>query len=750
MWRFIAFAALLAGCLGVAFYLKGESEKLPSEEVGLDGAEAGEPHKVSSPLDLGQTPRAPASAISPAEGMLKEPILVTGCLLSAIAEQPVGARADGKLVDNYVKLGETVEPGQTLGQMDETLARLAVNRARIKAESDAAINTALNKLIATREMFEKEKQLRAQNAGTPQDLLIKEYQMKEAQGELNKSRDEQEEARRFLAEKEYELGLLKLRSDIHGTVTKINKRPGSPVRAGEPLYEIVNLDQLWVEGLIPRESASHLRPGMRVRVEPERLEAPIRELRYHTAAITGLALSPDSRLLASTSEDGRVVVWDWQVGRPLWVGRDKNRLVEFLAVAFSPVVEEAAAGVRSYQLLVGGGDGTARLWTLRLNANGGLTDGGLKEFTAANGHTNRIHAVAFSPDGRYVVTGGADFQILLWNAGDQKLRYKVQARKGNVPAHRGFVTKLVITPDRHLVSVATDKTVKRWLLGTEAAQLVASYDGRTGDVGQLAISPDGTRALFDTADELRVLNLLDGSIEGIMYSRYGQFRNLALVGPHADVVLTTTAQGRLQLLTMPPRPEDDRFFRMGYQAGFRENSLLALTDLTCRLLPSSWTTRGLSAVLAGTQPKAAPLPRFQFVPAFPTLAATEMLPQLAVKIHPYSGLAAIPELWNLGSYELRHLKTADEAGVTTGVFAPQGGVFFTGGNDRIIRAWNLPPAMDQQDTVEAVLTYVGSQAEATTTPLVRIRAELDNAKDPARRLLPNTKVNLTIFPEAVK
>ena len=782
MWRFVGLVAAVVFLMGLVFYLKGPSDKLPTGDHG-EGNDIGEPNVVKDPLGLRGLPKSvnpvPVSALS----SLREPILVPGCTISPIAEQPIGARIDGKLQENLIKLGDRVSRGQPVGQMDETLPRLAVKVARVKAESDTAIQTATEKVKATRGLLDKEKALG--QAAAKQDLEIKEYQYREALGELQKAIEDQIEARRVLAQKMHELELHRLHSDIDGTVSKVMKRDGSAVRAGETLFEVVNTDQLWVDALMARELAAGLRPGQRVRVEPEWVQAPQRELRFHTAPVTGLAVSPDQRLLASSSEDGRVVIWDWRAGRPLWIGRNKDRLVEFLAVAFSPVVDEVSAGVRQYRLLAGGADSSARLWTLQVDALGNIND---KHVTMVElkadtgGHTGRVQALAFSPDGRYAATGGTDFQIILWNIESGKLLYKVKPGKGSGPAHRGFITALRIAdtvedkgqlrlPERnesrkvqtHLISVSTDKTIKRWLLGAEVAQQVGQVEGRSGDVAHLAISPDGTKALFDHADELRVVNLLDGSVEGIMFSPNGQFRNLAVVVPSpnpqypdAHLTLTTTAQGRLQLRTMPTKPEAENFFRNGYVAGFRKNSLLALGALTQGLMPFSYSATGVNAVLSAQQPKAPPLPSVHIEPGFPAMAAPEMTPLIDVDVKKFEALAAVPELWSLGSYEVRHLKTGDGANVTCGAFAmvsdsafPNGAIF-TGGTDRIIRVWAAPDAKEQQDTVEAVLTFVGAQAETTTTPLVRIRAELDNPTDPRRRLMPNTKVNLTIFPEAVK
>jgi multidrug efflux pump subunit AcrA (membrane-fusion protein) len=101
---------------------------------------------------------------------------------------------------------------------------------------------------------------------------------------------------------------------------------------------------------------------------------------------------------------------------------------------------------------------------------------------------------------------------------------------------------------------------------------------------------------------------------------------------------------------------------------------------------------------------------------------------------------------------MRHLELPEGTNVTCGAFAPQHGdenaetVFFTGGSDRIIRVWKLPPANERSKHLEAIITTVSSQIESGTG-LVRVRAELDNPTEEQARLYAGASVNLTIYPE---
>ena len=72
------------------------------------------------------------------------------------------------------------------------------------------------------------------------------------------------------------------------------------------------------------------------------------------------------------------------------------------------------------------------------------------------------YCCAFSPDGRFIVAGGADNTIRVWkfvSRDKPQINPMVQARF----AHEGPVVRLVFTPDgTRLVSPAEDRTIKVW------------------------------------------------------------------------------------------------------------------------------------------------------------------------------------------------------------------------------------------------------------------------------------------------
>ncbi len=72
------------------------------------------------------------------------------------------------------------------------------------------------------------------------------------------------------------------------------------------------------------------------------------------------------------------------------------------------------------------------------------------------GHTNVVHSVAFSPDGRTLASGAADGAIILWDvATGERLR--------TLQGHADMVLNVAFSPDgRTLASASEDGTIILW------------------------------------------------------------------------------------------------------------------------------------------------------------------------------------------------------------------------------------------------------------------------------------------------
>jgi WD40 repeat protein len=136
----------------------------------------------------------------------------------------------------------------------------------------------------------------------------------------------------------------------------------------------------------------------------------MRAFQGHSAEVTAVAWSPDGRRVLTESHDGTARLWEAETGRQSRVfWRDSGPV---LSVACRP---------DGRRVLTGSDDGTVGLWDaetskvvdwlLRLVRVSLL----VKEIHTFQAHPLTVWSVAFSPDGKRVVTGSRDGTARLWD-----------------------------------------------------------------------------------------------------------------------------------------------------------------------------------------------------------------------------------------------------------------------------------------------------------------------------------------------
>ncbi len=149
------------------------------------------------------------------------------------------------------------------------------------------------------------------------------------------------------------------------------------------------------------------------------------------------------------------------------------------------------------------------------------------ELASQLGHTATVNAIAFSPDGRWLASAGADDTVKLWEV---STGHEVRTLVG----HTDKVLSVAFTPDgRWLVSGSWDKTIKLWDVAT--GHEVRTLAGHNFAVTALDISPDGrwlaSTGQFDKSFKLwevatgRELHALDTGdyISGLAFSPDGRW-----------------------------------------------------------------------------------------------------------------------------------------------------------------------------------------------------------------------------------
>jgi len=171
----------------------------------------------------------------------------------------------------------------------------------------------------------------------------------------------------------------------------------------------------------------------------------LRTLQGHTATVNSVVFSVDGRTLASASDDRTIRLWDVQTGGIFQTLTSHTQPV--FAVAFSPDGERFASGGGTAAPFVHHGE--LKFWS--------LSTGG--EVPAPAFHFS-ISALAFRPDNQALALAylGED---RLWNIEIFGLRDGLPLR--HYVAHRHRITQLAYSPDGSwLVSVGADTLVSAW------------------------------------------------------------------------------------------------------------------------------------------------------------------------------------------------------------------------------------------------------------------------------------------------
>ncbi|KIN97457.1 hypothetical protein M404DRAFT_895555 [Pisolithus tinctorius Marx 270] len=129
----------------------------------------------------------------------------------------------------------------------------------------------------------------------------------------------------------------------------------------------------------------------------------------------------------------------------------------------------------------------------------GVTSGGLREWMAAQlsleGHAAAVYSVAFSPDGKRIVSGSCDKTVRVWDA-----ERGVQVGSP-LQGHTDWVLSVTFScGGKKIVSGSKDKTVRVWD-AERGVQISSPLQGHVGWVGSVAVSPDGMKIVSGSDDE---------------------------------------------------------------------------------------------------------------------------------------------------------------------------------------------------------------------------------------------------------
>ncbi len=200
-----------------------------------------------------------------------------------------------------------------------------------------------------------------------------------------------------------------------------------------------------------------------------------RNLRVDKSVGGAIAISLDGSILASIGLDGTPLLLDGISGNQLRAFKDeRDRSIEALAI--SPKNERLVLGGGSLTLL------NARTGKrIRYFVDGSIVREGLILGTLTPAHADLIEAVAYSPDGRQILSGSRDNTAKLWDVRTGRLLRTFTGHQGEIHSVGFLETKT------KFMTASSDGTVKIWSTKQDQPVVTMMETGK----GWLAITPEG-------------------------------------------------------------------------------------------------------------------------------------------------------------------------------------------------------------------------------------------------------------------
>lgn len=282
-------------------------------------------------------------------------------------------------------------------------------------------------------------------------------------------------------------------------------------------------------------------------------------LRGHIHAVHALCFSNDGRWLISGGIDGCIYVWEVDSGR--WVQTITRQKKSIIAISLHSDNEQLAVALT---------DETIQVWNLpravlchTLSTASTISDlafssdgkllisvGDERQIhlwnathydahTLLYGHEGKILAVTFNATGDLFATGGEDAQISLWDAATMRLLQ-------TIPGHTDAVLALSFSASgNHLASGSADQTVRVWDLRTGKQHNILR--GHFGWVNAVAFSADARTLISGGYDQtIRVWEMYSGQL---LLAHKGQLKRVDFMkfSPDGHQLAASSLDGRIYI-----------------------------------------------------------------------------------------------------------------------------------------------------------------------------------------------------------